>query len=156
MKKFNPDIICCAQAFPALMLANLKLHGSLKMALTPIVGVFTDYVPHRYWIHQEINLYVVPSKEAGLVLMRKGISENRIRNFGIPIDPKFLIDRFNREDALRRLGLGGFLPIVLIMGGGRGLGQIKEMVEELQTDSFSFQLVVICGRNKKLKKNWKK
>ena len=156
IEKLDPDIICCTQAFPALMLANLKQRGSLKMALTPIVGVLTDYAPHRYWVHPEINLYVVPSVKVGGILAKEGISDHRIRNFGIPIDPKFLIDRFNKEDVLKKLGLDGSLPIILVMGGSRGLGLIKEIVEELEKSHFPLQLVAICGRNKKLRKKLEK
>jgi processive 1,2-diacylglycerol beta-glucosyltransferase len=155
IEKFDPDIICCTQAFPALMLANFKQHGSLKMALTPIVGVLTDYSPHRYWVHQEINLYVVPSKEVGQVLIEKGISENRVRDFGIPIDPKFL-NHLDKGKVLKKLGFNEVLPVVLIMGGGRGLGLIKEVVEELEKHSLPLQLAVVCGRNKKLQKELEK
>lgn len=156
IEKFDPDIICCTQAFPALMLANLKQHGSLKMALMPIVGVLTDYAPHRYWVHPEINLYVVPLREVGNVLVKERISENRIRDFGIPIDPKFLTERIDKRNILKKLGLGESLPIVLVMGGGRGLGPVKEIVEGLELSCLPLQLVVVCGRNKKLRKKLEK
>ncbi|MEK7573912.1 MAG: glycosyltransferase [Patescibacteria group bacterium] len=156
IEKFDPDIACCTQAFPALMLADFKQHSSLKMALTPIVGVFTDYAPHRYWVHPEINLYVVPSKEMGKVLVEKGISERRIRDFGIPIDPRFILNSPNKGDTLKKFGLNEFLPVVLVMGGSRGLGSIKEAIEELEKSFFSLQLVVVCGLNKKLQKKLEK
>lgn len=152
IKKFNPDVICCTQAFPALMLAEFKSRDFLNMALTPIVGVLTDYSPHRYWVHPNIDLYVVPSKETGEVLVTKGVRADRIKDFGIPIDPKFLlIDHIKREEIFRRLQLVKSLPVVLMMGGSQGLGPIKEVIRGFDRFSPSFQLVVVCGRNQKLK-----
>lgn len=157
IREFNPDVICCTQAFPALMLAEFKSRDFLNMALTPIVGVLTDYSPHRYWVHPNIDLYVVPSKETGEVLVTKGARADRIKDFGIPIDPKFLlIDRIKREEVFQRLRLARSLPVILMMGGSQGLGPIKEVTRGFNKFSPSFQLVVVCGRNQKLKEEIEK
>ena len=157
IRKFNPDVICCTQAFPALMLAEFKSRDFWNMALTPIVGVLTDYSPHRYWVHPNIDLYVVPSKETGEVLVAKGARADRIKDFGIPIDPKFLlIDHIKREEVFRRLQLVESLPVVLMMGGSQGLGPIKEIIRGFNKFSPSFQLVVVCGQNQKLKEEIEK
>lgn len=149
IEKFDPDIICCTQAFPALMLANFKP----KMALPPIVGVLTDYSPHRYWVHPGIDLYVVPSDEVAGVLVNRGVKPERIRDFGIPIDPEFIIERVDKKAIMKEMGLMESWPVVLLMGGGQGLGPIREVIKKL-ADGFRtlFNLVVVCGRNAKLRK----
>lgn len=158
INKFKPDIICCTQAFPALFLAIYKEKAPSKelrskMALTPIVGILTDYFPHRYWIHSNIDLYVVPSEEARKILIERGIKERKIRNFGIPIDPKFITERVDKKAIMKEMGLTESRPVVLLMGGGQGLGPIREVVKNL-ADGFSalFNLVVVCGRNTRLRK----
>jgi len=162
VKNFDPDIICCTQAFPALMMADFKgqkqssLKMALKMALTSIVGVFTDYSPHWYWLHPNIDHYVVPSLEIAEALAARGVERSKIKDFGIPIDPKFLTERINKKEVLGKLGLNDFLPVVLVMGGGRGIGPIKEVIEGLDSFSSLFQLVVVCGRNQKLQEEIKK
>jgi processive 1,2-diacylglycerol beta-glucosyltransferase len=150
IEKFTPDIVCSTQAFPALMLAEFKSRDFLNMGLTPIVGVLTDYSPHRYWVHPNIDLYVVPSKETGKALAVKGVKTDRIKEFGIPIDPKFT-DEVKKEEVFRRLQLVDSLPIVLMMGGSQGLGPIKETIRGFNKFSSLFQLVVVCGKNQKLK-----
>jgi len=157
IEKFNPDVICSTQAFPALMLAEFKSRDFFNTGLTPIVGVLTDYSPHRYWVHPNIDLYVVPSKETGEGLVAKGVRADRIKDFGIPIDPKFLlIDHIKREEIFRRLQLNESLPVVLIMGGSQGLGPIKEIIKGFNKFSSSFQLAVVCGKNQKLKEEIEK
>ncbi len=153
IEKFDPDIFCCTQAFPALMLANFKQHGSFKTALPPIVGVLTDYSPHRYWVHPNIDLYVVPSNEVAGVLASRGVKAERIKDFGIPIDPEFITERVDKKAIIKEMGLMESRPVILLMGGGQGLGPIREVMSKL-ADGFrvSFNLVVVCGRNARLQK----
>ncbi len=154
IKKFDPDIICCTQAFPALMLANFKKLHSLKAS---IVGVLTDYSPHRYWVHPNIDLYIVPSKETGEALIVKGAKSDRVKDLGIPIDQKFFFtNRVNKEKVFRQLHLVESLPVVLVMGGGQGFGPIKAVIKGFNKFSPSFQLVVVCGRNQKLREEIEK
>lgn len=155
LKKFKPDVICCTQAFPALIMAHLKerIYFSSEMATTPVVGVLTDYSPHRYWVHSGIDLYAVPSREVAEVLISRGVKPEKIKDFGIPIDPKFVMERVDKKAVMKKMGLAESRPVILLMGGGRGLGPIREVVNKL-TDGFcsSFSLLVVCGRNAKLQK----
>lgn len=144
--KFKPDIVACSQAFPCGMVAGFKkLYGSQL----PLVAVLTDYIPHAYWIYDNINYYVVPSDEIGLRLMQKGIPSDKIKSFGIPFDPKFN-EPVDKEKVLQELNLASDLNTVLIMGGGQGLGPIKTIVRSLEKVNKRIQEIVITGNNQEL------
>lgn len=146
LRKFHPSAIVCTQAVPATALAATKRRGMHKL---PIIGVVTDFGVHGYWIHQEIDLYLVGHDDVRRELMAKGIPENRIRVTGIPIRPRFgeTIDRF---EARRRLKLNPGRSTVLIMGGSHGLGQLDDLVGALHAIPYDFQTIVVCGRNRPL------
>jgi len=148
LEEFAPSAIVCTQAFPCGMVADYKKSYGLA---APLVGVLTDYAPHSYWIYNNVDRYIVPSKETGKKLEDNGIEPARIMPFGIPIEPKF---RHNADDggsALRNeLGINPDKPCVLIMGGTQGLGPIKDMIRLLDRSTLDIQLVIVCGTNKRL------
>ena len=147
--EFKPDVIVCTQAFPCGMVADYKLTNQLPIT---VVGVLTDYAPHLYWLHEGVDYYVVPSQEACDRYLKEGIPESRIKTLGIPIRMKFA-ETTGREKIAMKLGLDLNIPTILIMGGGQGLGPMKEAVKSLVRLDRSLQLIVICGTNVKLV-NW--
>lgn len=145
---FRPHIVVCTQAFPCGMVADYKRRHNLDI---PLMGVLTDYSPHSYWLNDFVDFYVVPAPEIKQRLIQRGIPEERLKILGIPIDTKFK-NQSSREEIFRRSGLNSSLPVILIMGGGQGLGPIKEIVCVLNRLSRPVQLIVVCGTNRNLYK----
>ncbi len=147
MQKERPDIIYCTQAFPCGMVANYKrLHGGKEY----LVGVLTDNAPHSYWLFDEVDCYIVPSSEAKDVLVKKGVPDEKIKVYGIPVSLKFRKKNDPRE-IKAMLGFNPDVPVVLIMGGSQGLGAIDRMVMSLLEDKdHLYQLLVVTGANRKL------
>jgi len=144
--EFKPDVVAATQAYPCGMVADYKKTFNLGL---PIVGILTDYAPHSYWIYDNIDAYVVPSEETGGKLIRNGILEERIKPLGIPIDPKYATPL--DKDALRKeFGLDPKLATILIMGGGQGMGPIKNILAAIDRIKEGFQVIAITGTNKKL------
>ena len=148
-----PDIIYCTQAFPCGMVAEYKRASGSSV---PLIGVMTDYAPHSYWLHDEIDLYVVPSEGTAHMLQEKGVSPDKVKVYGIPVDPKF--KRKTDVSKIRKeLGLKEESPMILIMGGSQGLGAVEDVVKSLIKDvRHDYQMVVIAGCNKKLYSRLKK
>jgi len=146
LDEFRPDTIVCTQAFPCGMVADYKKSFNLN---APLVGVLTDYAPHSYWIYNNVDRYIVPSKETGRSLVENGIDTSRIMAFGIPIDPKFR-KALDRDAICKKLSLDAKTPCVLIMGGTQGLGPIKEITRVLDKSCLSLQIIIAAGSNKKL------
>ena len=143
---FKPDVIVCTQAFPCGMMADMKASYNLDI---PLIGVLTDCYPHSYWFFENVDYYIVNSETAAARMIEHGVAKERIRIYGIPIDPKFT-GEVDKESVVRKLGLDPKLPAVLIMGGGQGLGPIAELVTALNRISLPIQVITVTGSNKKL------
>lgn len=148
LAKFNPDCFVATQAFPCGLIADYKKQFRTTI---PLMAVITDYYPHRFWVHPFVDWYIVACQKAKEILMEEGIDEARIKIFGIPISYHFL-NSHPREHIAGEYGFVRNLPAVLLMGGGLGLGPIEKIATYLDSLPFDFQIIVVCGRNKKIYK----
>lgn len=146
LEEFRPEVIACTQAFPCGLVADYKEENGLK---TPLYGILTDFSPHTYWVHEQVDGYVVPAEEAGRWLIERRVDPRRVHATGIPIGSEFT-QTPDLEAIRRRLQLNRELPVLLLMGGGQGLGPLLEAVDELDEISGKFQLVVVAGSNESL------
>jgi len=144
-----PSCFVATQAFPCGLIADFKAKKGLNI---PLVAIVTDYHPNRFWVHSLVDRYIVACQEAKNVLISEGISEDKIKILGIPISVKFLTT-YPKTQISNELGFMSGLDTVLIMGGGLGIGPIKVIAKKLDALKQNFQIIVICGWNKKLH-NW--
>jgi processive 1,2-diacylglycerol beta-glucosyltransferase len=96
-----------------------------------------------------VDLYLVPSTEVRRKMVRLGVTEDRIRVTGIPVDLRFAA-RGDRRAERSALGLAPHRPTVLVMGGNYGLGPLEDAVHALRRLPLGLQLVVVCGNNRAL------
>jgi processive 1,2-diacylglycerol beta-glucosyltransferase len=110
--------------------------------------VMTDYVPHPIGVPSNLDLYIVADDAAAEVVATLGVPEERIHPTGIPIDPSF---EEQADGDLARKEIMNLddddLPVVLVMGGGLGGGELQETVSSLLAASEAMHLVVLCGSN---------
>ncbi|MDP2653859.1 MAG: glycosyltransferase [Candidatus Omnitrophota bacterium] len=147
-KDYQPDTVVCTQAFPCGMVADYKISHSLDVTL---VAVLTDFAPHSFWIHEGIDYYIVPAAELKDRFVKKGVPPDKIKVYGIPIRAKFAV-QLDKNPIREKLGLRADLPTLLLMGGGQGLGPIKEAVTSLLRVPTDLQMIVIAGTNTELLK----
>lgn len=150
--EFKPDAVACTQAYPCGMVADYKEAFNSDL---PLVAVLTDYVPHSYWIYDKVNYFITPAQDVSLRLKNKGVSEEKIRPLGIPFDQKFNEPQ-DKLKICRNLGLNPQKPIILVMGGGHGLGPIKDVIKSLEKAKLDLQEIIVAGINKKLYNSLKK
>jgi len=151
IRKFNPDIVACTQAFPCGIFASYKkrYHNT-----APLVGILTDYAPHAYWIYDDVNAYVVPSPEVGQALIKKGADSGRIKVLGVPIDPVFA-EHPDKSKIYEKINLVPGKPVVLVMGGTHGIGPDEKLITALDAITTDLQVIIITGINKRLFKKAK-
>jgi len=153
IETFSPDIVYCTQAFPCGMISDYKLKTGAKL---PLVAVLTDHAPHSYWLHEGVDIYVVPSAATADALANKGVPRSRIKEYGIPIDPRFAI-KGDKASARRELGLEGDDPVLLVMGGNQGLGALEDAARALvEEKEHRYRLILVAGFNRRLYKRLKK
>ena len=102
-----------------------------------------------YWEEVPRIEYIVTASELLTHrAVKKGIEANRILPFGIPIHPKFN-QPIAQQDAREQLGLEPDRPTILMMGGSMGYSDNKKLILQLGLCGIPFQLLVVCGNNKK-------
>ena len=112
--------------------------------------VLTDYVPHPIGVPKNLDLYVVADDAAAEVVAKLGVPEERIHPTGIPIDPAFEEPASAAEARRDILKLDeDDLPVVLVMGGGLGGGDLEAAVSLLLQAGEAMHLVVLCGSNER-------
>lgn len=146
MNEYNPDVIITTHPFSTEMVSRLKGSGKIK---APIVCIMTDYAPHRTWINDNVDAYVVANDEMIKSMYSMGVPYWKVYPYGIPIDEGFY-ERKDKKIVLREMGLNPNLPTLLIMAGSFGVKNILEIYKEILEICIDFQIIVITGRNEQL------
>lgn len=142
---YEPNLIISTHPFNSSSLSQIKKQGFT----VPVCTVITDLHVHPAWVHPEVDLYIVSDQNAREQLMNMGISPMRIKDNGIPVRMNFW-KKNNKQVVRKKLNLNN-LPTVIVMGGGWGLGKIKEIAHLLLKWKDSIQLIVCAGKNEVLK-----
>lgn len=129
--------------------------GGAPAHRVPFVTVVTDLgAAHPLWLHRGVDLCFVPSKSFVRAAKGKGLRDAQLRLHGLPVRQDFAEVRQRGAAARKGLGLYPDRRTVLIVGGGDGVGKLAEIVqavgEQLSRSLQPSQMVVVCGRNKRL------
>ena len=175
---YNPDVI--VSVHPAMQYTPLVAARKISKATgkkIPFFTVVTDLgAGHCTWFQKNTDkMYVASDRIRRLAKRRGRTADERIVMTGLPIRPDFAIqaekmgDRTSDEGRAycrkmkETLGLDPNKPMVLLMGGGEGVGNLDKLVDELYFDfvkqGVDATICVICGRNIKLEqglteRNW--
>lgn len=145
ISEYDPDVIVCTHIFAAQMLAQIKNLDAVT------VGVVTDFTVHPFWEDATLDYYVTAAKPLNNQMVKKGLPVEKILPIGIPIQGKFR-SYMDKAEARRTLGLEDKLTI-LVMSGSMGYGKISNTIKKLDKMDSDFQIVSICGSNKRSKRN---
>lgn len=149
IQKRKPDLIVSVHP-----LLNHITISSMQIAkhIVPLITVVTDPVSlHRTWICPDAQKIIVATEEAKALSLGYGGDPKKIEVIGLPIDPRFGKPSGNKARLRADMGLSQKKFTVLLMGGGEGGGNMLNIVKELDNAGLDLQLIVIAGRNEKLK-----
>ncbi|MDT4967553.1 MAG: processive 1,2-diacylglycerol beta-glucosyltransferase [Acidobacteriota bacterium] len=148
LKEYRPDITVCTHFLPAEIISWLKAKQRISCRQSIVV---TDFDVHAMWLCRHYENYFVALDETRLHLAKLGIPEEKITVSGIPIDPTFARQK-DRRQMREKHGLKQDVTTILLSAGGFGVGPVEHIVKSLKDDLRStVQVVVLCGRNQKLK-----
>jgi processive 1,2-diacylglycerol beta-glucosyltransferase len=148
LRKEPWDIIINTHFLPAEMIASLRRKRLIKTAQFTVT---TDFETHRLWVNQPCNHFFTATEEGALNLCYWGIPSSIITVTGIPIHPSFSRPP-DRSACLAKHGLKGDRPVILQLAGGFGVGPIEELFQAVLSVDTPIELVVVTGRNEKLRK----
>jgi 1,2-diacylglycerol 3-beta-galactosyltransferase len=136
---------------------NRAIFESLQQALpgTELVTVLTDladYPPH-FWIEKQSQYFVCGTNRAVEQAIAMGHPLSRVfRVSGMILRPAFYkLADIDRAGERQKLGLAPGIPTGLVLFGGQGSDVMRNIAQDLGNSSLDLQLIVICGRNAKLK-----
>ena len=152
IKKFQPDITICTHFLPAEILSHLIKRERIDTQLSITV---TDYYVHAMWLSRLFHHYFVANEESKAQLENIGFPAERISMTGIPVDPVFG-DPWDRSALRARYALREDLPLLLVSAGALGVSSAERIVEVLGKLTMPVQVIVICGRNEKLRRTVQK
>ncbi len=147
VREHPADLIVTVHPF-----ANTFALRALGKDRPPFINVVTDMVTtHALWYDKRADLILVPTQQAYDNAIRFNMPPEKVRVAGLPVADKYC-KPLGRKSALRKkLGWTLDKPIVLLVGGGEGMGPLAKTAREIDASGLDVGLVVVCGRNQRLK-----
>ncbi len=121
--------------------------------IPPIVAVATDFMVHPYWPIQGVDGFVVGSPEARERLIGRGVRPQRIKEFGIPIDPQAEILSLQKSKTTEKREKKSPLKVLILAGGKRLAPYVTTWPKTINLLNESSKLAndlikwnVVCGK----------
>ena len=146
--EYEPDVIVCTHVMAVQLLDAMREHDLDSRIKT--VGIITDFTIHPYWEDTYLDYYITASELLNNQIRKKKIPLEKVRPFGIPIDEKFA-QKITKREAREKLGIAD-KDTVLVMSGSMGYGNVIKHIRALDKLDMDFQMLIVCGNNKSLKK----
>jgi UDP-N-acetylglucosamine:LPS N-acetylglucosamine transferase len=170
---YDPDVVISVHPLmcnvPVLSCAKIS-HKTGKHL--PMFTVVTDLgSAHCLWFANGVEKMFVGSQQIyDLAKARGKVPDEKLIIAGLPIRQDFAIqaeklgDRLSEEGKAYQWQVRADLDLphvnrktILVMGGGEGVGSLSYIVNslfvELTTNGIDAMILVVCGRNEKLKKD---
>src|SRR4051812_26901564 len=149
---FAPQVILAPHYLPLEILGGVLSKRRYRAKIDPhITCIVTDFEAHALWMEPCVNFYCVAAPATKARLVARGASDNRVEVTGIPIAAKFSA-RIDPQAIRGQFGFQADLPTLLVLSGGFGLGPVQEILAELDKVQRALQIIVVCGKNEKLRK----
>ncbi|KAK6116972.1 hypothetical protein DH2020_049347 [Rehmannia glutinosa] len=131
LMKYQPDIIISVHPLMQhVPLRILRKKGLLKKIV--FATVVTDLCTcHPTWFHKLVTRCYSPSEEVAKRALRAGLQRSQVKVYGLPVRPSFVKPVRSKDELRKRLGMDEYLPAVLLMGGGEGMGPIEATARAL-------------------------
>lgn len=147
MLRERPDAVVCTHAFPCGAMAEYK---KMFADAPPVVAVVTDFAVHGFWIHANIDRYVVATTEMRDAVTARGVASESIAVSGIPVRREFGVFSESSPALRERLNLPLDRRLVLLMGGGLGTAPVERLLAALKPVRVPLAAVVVAGKNARI------
>ena len=138
IRRERPDAVICTHFLPAELLMRERARGRITC---PVWLQVTDYDLHNMWLVPGMAGYFAATEEVAFRLRARGIDSSLIHVTGIPVMPAFA------DAPLPVEGLDATRPVLLMVSGGAGVGDLASMVERVLGVASECQIVAVAGRN---------
>ncbi|CAN5401156.1 glycosyltransferase [soil metagenome] len=153
-EKWCPHIVVSVHPLTQHIFARILRELNLADQI-PLVTVVTDpcYGFWKGWACEEVSLYLVANADARRQLIDYGISPEKIKISGMPINPKFCeVDEKAAQTARKAFGLDADKFTVFVNAGWVGGGNIPKIFREFARGELDVQAIFLAGKNEELRK----
>lgn len=123
--------------------------------LIPFVTVLTDmadYPPH-FWIEPQKQIFICGTDRALQQVREISPESSAHRVSGMILNPKFYrVDPVDVAAGRGEIGLDPDRPTGVVLFGGMGSEKMDEIFQRIDKSSLDVQLILVCGKNEKLRK----
>ena len=156
IEDFRPDAVFCAHTFAGIIMTDLRNEGDENALKAKIVTVVSDYDVAPYTeLLTKVDFIITPTNDFDDVLIKKGFDISKRISLGIPVQTKFS-EPLDKIEARKKLEIDENKNTIMIMSGGVGFGNIAKTILNLNNCKSDFQILCVCARNAKLKKQLEK
>ena len=146
VEQYRPDIVVSTYSFATLVVGRLREEGRIDAAT---VNFLTDFAVHPRAVHPAIDLNLAIHPVAAENARRQ--VGGRVVAAGPAVAPAFRPSPDARAAARAWLGVPDDKPLVLIVAGSWGIGDIPATVAPLVADG-RFAVVTVCGHDERLRR----
>ncbi|HWR50626.1 MAG TPA: glycosyltransferase [Bryobacteraceae bacterium] len=152
-RESRPDVVVSFIPHFNRAIAESLRNASPQTRFVTVITDLADYPPH-FWIERESPYVVCGTEKAVEQAHSAGLGDERLfRASGMIIQPRFYDPiHLDRAAHRQRLGLDPERPTGLVLFGGFGASVMRDIVKQLDGSGLDVQLILICGRNEKLRK----
>jgi processive 1,2-diacylglycerol beta-glucosyltransferase len=142
------DVVVSTYMLASQTLGQLKEAGLLDATL---VTFLTDPAVHRLWVHPAVDHHVTVTEATAR--MGHLVYQTPMRAVGGLVSPRFAHrpEPAHRHRLRAELGLSPDGPVVLLATGSLGMGDVPQVVRAISSSGVA-EVVVLCGRNDRLRK----
>ncbi len=134
--------------------ANTFALKALGVNRPPFFTVVTDMVTtHALWFDTRSDHIFVPTETARERAIAYRMPAEKLEVVGMPVADRYCVPTGNKHALREKLGWPQDKSIVLLVGGGEGMGPLGKNARAIDESGLDVGLVVVCGRNEKLKAN---
>lgn len=147
LKAYDPDIIVATHVASAIAISYLRKKYSMR---AKTIAIVTDFTIHPFWEDVDVDYYITASELLNFQAAKKGCPVEKVKPFGIPIQSRFS-QKMPKQEARALLGLENRFTVLLMMGSMGYGSDTLSTIRSLDRMPEDFQLITVCGNNKKLK-----
>ena len=152
-EKWCPHVVVSVHPLTQHIFARILRELNLTDQV-PLVTVVTDpcYGFWKGWACDDVSLYLVANNDARDQLIDYGVSPEKIKISGMPVNPKFHeVDEKDAQNARRIYGLDPEKFTVFLNAGWIGGGNIPQIFRELIRGDLDVQAIFLAGKNEELR-----
>ncbi|WML43843.1 glycosyltransferase [Neobacillus sp. PS3-40] len=144
LDEVKPDMILCVHPNFNGSILNILEKQSIKIPFITLIADLVNISP--LWADKRADYIISPTIEARDKCIGYGVPAENIKVLGFPVRSSFFRNSSNKKVSY----LSGTPLKCLIMSGGEGVGNMKNIAEIL-LDHFDSKVKIVAGRNAKLK-----